>query len=223
MVNRRDRVGLAVLAALVILAPIVAAVLIARDVPSAHAARSSVATLAADSAAGDAAAIAALPEGLRALFDVGAHIAGVDANGAATDRTPSVTAVPLRECLQLPATPDSGLRRHLQLRLPDSSVAVLYTVADQDEGTLERVEFLRRMPRAGQRGFIWDATRDRTTSVWWFESPRGMRRTREERGTIPRGSPLPRAVRGLGRQLLVAPCDEVDANSPMNPISGSRD
>lgn len=213
MVRRRDRVGLATLAALVILAPLAAAVLVARDVPAAHAAHASVATLAADSAAGDAAAIAALPAGLRALFDVGAHIAGA----GATD------ALPLRECVQLPATADSGLRRRLQLRLPDSSVAVLYTVADPDDGTLERVEFLRRLPRAGQRGFIWDATRDRTTSVWWFESPRGMRRTREERGTIPRGSPLPRAVRGLGRQLLVAPCDEVDANSPMNPISGSRD
>lgn len=212
MVSRRDRVGLVTLIALVVLAPVAAAVAVAREVPEAQAARTTFATLAADSAAADAAAIAALPAGLRPLFAVRSLI-GSD----------SASALPLYECIQLSASEDSGVRRRLQLRLPDSSAAVLFAVADPEDGSLARVEFLRRMPRAGQRGFIWDARRDRTTSVWWFEQPRGMRRTREERGTIPRGSPLPRAVRGLARQLMVAPCAEAGANSPMNPISGSRD
>lgn len=210
MVSVRERAGLVTLVTLVVLAPIAAAVGVARAVPDAHASSTTFATLAADSAAGDAAAVAALPDGLRAIFAVGSLI-GSD----------SAAALPLYECIQLAATEDAGVRRRLQLRLPDSSAAVLYAVADPVEGSLERVEFLRRMPNAGQRGFIWDVRRDRTTSVWWFDSPRGRRR--EERGTVPRGSPVPRAVRGLARQLLVVPCVDAGANSPMNPISGSRD
>lgn len=210
--STRERAGLVTLIALVVLAPVAAAIGVARSVPAAHASTTTFATLAADSAAGDAAAIAALPDGLRALFAVGSLI-GSD----------SATALPLYECIQLAATEEAGVRRRLQLRLPDSTAAVLYAVADPEDGSLERVEFLRRMPSTGQRGFIWDVRRDRTTSVWWFDSPRGMLRRREERGTVPRGSPVPRAVRGLARQLLVVPCTDAGANSPMNPISGSRD
>ncbi len=210
--STRERVGLATLVTLVVLAPIAAAVVVAREVPTAHASSTTFASLAADSAAGDAAAIAALPDGLRGLFSIASLIGG-----------DSSSTLPLYECIQLAATEDMGVRRRLQLRLSDSSAAVLYAVADPEDGSLERVEFLRRMPSTGQRGFIWDERRDRTTSVWWFESPRGMLRRREERGTVPRGSPVPRAVRGLARQLLAVPCVDAGANSPMNPISGSRD
>jgi hypothetical protein len=127
----------------------------------------------------------------------------------------------LHECIQMDGEESGDLRRRLQMRFADSSAAVLYAVAGRRSGTIERVEFLRRTPFAGQRGFIWDRTRDRTTSAWWFESPRGLAR-REERGTIPRGSPVPRTMRALGRQLLTIPCADSSANSPMNPISGSR-
>jgi len=167
--------------------------------------------LAADSAAGDSAAFDALPAGLHDLLDLRAAIA-----------TAQRDSLPLYECIQLRGRRDDEIRRRLQLRLHDSSAAVLYAVADRGRGTLERVEFLRRTPRKGQRGFIWDRARDRTISVWWFESTRGLSR-RDERGDIPRGSPVPRSVRGLGRQLFVVPCADSGANSPMNPISGSRD
>ena len=149
-------------------------------------------------------------ESLMALLDVRDAIGG---------GLPS--SLPLYECIQMDGDDARALRRRLQLRFADSSAAVLYAVADRASGTLERVEFLRRTPRAGQRGFIWDRTRDRTTSVWWFESPRGFSR-RDERGVLPRGGPVPRTMRALGRQLLTVPCADSASNSPMNPISGSR-
>lgn len=206
----RARLGVAVLVALAVGAPVVAAVLVKRDVVHAHAAPPPWDALVADSAAGDSAAFASLPPGLQALFAVRTLIG-----------TPIPESLPLYECIQLDGRRDDELRRRLQLRLPDSSAAVLFVVAAREEGTLRRVEFLRRLPRQGQRGFVWDQVRDRTTSVWWFEGPRGLSR-REERGEIPRGGPVPRALRGLGRQLFAAPCADSSANSPMNPISGTR-
>lgn len=206
----RERLGVAVLVVLTVAAPLIAALAVHRAVPEAHAARSPYETLVADSARGDSVAFEELPAGLRRLLDVRGVV------GA-----PPREALPLHECIQLPPREPGELRRRLQLRFADSSAAVLYAVADRESGTLARVEFLRRTPRAGQRGFIWEAARDRTTSVWWFESARGLSR-REERGDLPRGGPVPRVIRGLGRQLLVAACADSSANSPMNPISGSR-
>lgn len=205
----RERFGLGVLLSLIVVAPIVAGIAVHRAVPEAHAAGTPWLSLAADSSHGDSAAFASLPAGLMVLLDVRAAIA----NGRGT--------LPLYECIQMDGEESHDLRRRLQLRFVDSSAAVLYAVADRRSGTLERVEFLRRTPSAGQRGFIWDRARDRTTSAWWFESPRGLAR-RDERGTIPRGSPVPRTMRALGRQLLTVPCADSSANSPTNPISGSR-
>lgn len=207
--KRRERLGLAALLSFVVAAPFVAGVAVYRAVPEAHAAGTPWLSLAADSSHGDSAAFASLPAGLMALLDVRDAIAG----GRGT--------LPLYECIQMDGEESHDLRRRLQMRFADSSAAVLYAVADRRSGTLERVEFLRRTPSAGQRGFIWDRVRDRTTSAWWFESPRGLAR-RDERGPIPRGSPVPRTVRALGRQLLTVPCADSSANSPTNPISGSR-
>ncbi len=209
--NARGRLGVGALAALVVATPLVAAWLVGRGVGEAEASPTSFARLAADSAAGDSAAWATLPGAVRDLFAVHGSLA-----------TTAVESLPFYECLQLPGRRDDELRRRLQLRFVDSSAAVLFVIADRAHGTLKRVEFVRRTPRDGQRGFIWDGVRDRTTSIWWFEGPRGLSR-RDERGDVPRGGPIPRAVRGLGRQLLVAPCAMSDTNSPMNPISGSRD
>ncbi len=208
--STRGRLGVSAIVSLMVAAPVVAALLVQRDLPEAHAASAPFVALAADSASGDSAAFDALPASLRALFSVRSVIGAV-----ATD------SLPLYECIQLPGR-DDEVRRRLQLRLRDSSAAVLYAVADRAAGSLQRVEFLRRIPLQGQRGFIWDHQRDRTTSVWWFEGARGISR-REERGDLPRGGPVPRAVRGLARQLFVVPCADSSANSPMNPISGSRD
>jgi len=207
--NRRERLTLGTLAAIIVAGPIVAGIAVHRSVPEAHAAGTPWRAIAADSAHGDSAAFAALPAGLLALLDVRDAILSGPA------------ALPLYECIQTDGDDARDLRRRLQMRFADSSAAVLYAVADRSSGTLERVEFLRRTPSAGQRGFIWDRTRDRTTSAWWFESPRGLAR-RDERGTLPRGGPVPRSIRALGRQLLTVPCADSSANSPMNPISGSR-
>lgn len=207
----RERLAFAALAALVVGTPVVAGWLVHRDVREAHAAAAPFDRLVADSAAGDSAAIATLPDGLAPLFALHAQF-----------RDGSARALALFECIQLPGRRDDEVRRRLQLRFADSSAAVLFGIADRARGTLKRVEFVRRTPRAGQRGFIWDGVRDRTQSIWWFEGPRGLSR-RDERGDVPRGGPVPRAVRALGRQLFVVPCAEADANSPMNPISGSRD
>lgn len=209
--SMRGRLGVAVLAALVVATPVVAAWLVGRGVREAAASPTPFARLRADSASADSAAWATLPEGLRASFAL--H----DLLGSA-----AAGSLPLYECIQLPGRRDDEIRRRLQVRFVDSSAAVLFVIADREHGALKRVEFVRRTPRVGQRGFIWDGVRDRTTSIWWFEGARGLSR-RDERGDVPRGGPIPRAVRGLGRQLLVAPCTASDTNSPMNPISGSRD
>lgn len=208
--NRRERFGLITLVMLTVAAPVVAGLVVDRSVPEAHAAGAPWLSLASDSSFADSAAFATLPAGLAHLLDVRDAIGGT-------------TAPPLllRECIQLADVEPGIVRRRLQLRFPDSSAAVLYTVADRASGALDRVEFLRRTPGAGQRGLIWDHKRDRTTSVWWFETSRGLSR-REERGDLPRGGPTPRAIRALGRQLLTVECADSSANSPMNPISGSR-
>lgn len=209
--SARGRLGVAAIAALVVAAPVAAAWLVQHSVSVAHASDAPFTALLADSSAADSAAFATLPDAVRPLFTL--H----DSLG-----TGAAQALPLYECLQLPGRRDDEVRRRLQVRFADSSAAILFAIADRAHGTLKRVEFVRRTPRAGQRGFIWDGMRDRTTSIWWFEGPRGLSR-REERGDVPRGGPIPRAVRGLARQLFVAPCTAAGANSPMNPISGSRD
>jgi hypothetical protein len=210
-VSAHGRLGVGAIVALMIAAPVTAALLVHRDLPLAHAAAAPFLALAADSAQGDSAAFAALPSSLSAIFAV-RRVIGITA----------ADSLPLYECIQMPGRRDDEVRRRLQVRLPDSSAAVLFAIGDREFGSLKRVEFLRRTPAQGQRGFIWDRQRDRTTSVWWFETARGVSR-REERGDIPRGGPVPRAVRALARQLFVAPCADSSANSPMNPISGSSD
>lgn len=209
--SRVSRIGVGALAALMVVAPAVAALLVRRGVGEAHAASVDWSLLAADSASGDSAAFATLPPALTRVFAVHEVIGR---------RTPA--PLPLYECIQLDGPGTDEVRRRLQLRLPDSSAAVVYAVADRGTGRLGRVEFLRRLPQEGQRGFIWDRRRDRTSAMWWHEGPTGLS-SRGERGPVPRGGPVPRAVRGLGRQLFASSCADSSANSPMNPISGSRD
>ena len=152
--------------------------------------------IASDSSHADSSAFATLPSALGAVLDVRALL------------VPSVLdSLPLADCADLRAPSPSEIRRRLQLRLADSTAIVLYAVADKTSGALERVEFVRRMPGNGQRGLTWDAVRDRTTSLWWSEFPRGISR-RAERGDLPRGGPVPRAVRALGRQLLTLSCPD---------------
>jgi hypothetical protein len=147
--------------------------------------------LALDSAPGDSAAFATLPEPLLEFLDV---------------RTEMMEPSPRSGCAVLAARTAQELRRRFRIRYDERHSAVLYVVANATTGSVTRVEFIRRAPSRGQRGVIWDGERDRTTSTWWNETSWGLSR-RVERGEIPRGGPLPRALRGLGRQLLLLPCE----------------
>jgi hypothetical protein len=163
-------------------------------------ARTTFERLAADSAHADSAAFAALPPALAPVLDIRGEM-----DPAAWP------AFLLAECLDLTPRRAGEVRRRLQLRLPDTTAIVLFAVGDTASGALERVEFVRRMPRNGQRGLTWDGARDRTISLWWTETAeRGISR-RAERGTVPRGSATPRALRGLGRALLARECPEEGA------------
>jgi hypothetical protein len=157
--------------------------------PAAEAALPPFERLAIDSLAGDSAAFATLPAALREFLDVR------DAIGEADGQA----------CETLPPRHAHEQRRRLELRLADSTRALVYAAADDSSGQLARVEFVRRIPLRGQRGISWDAEDDRAVSTWWTETRWGLSR-RVERGDIPRGGPLPRALRSLGRQLMLAPC-----------------
>ena len=180
---------------------IIAAVASCREVPIADA-RTPYERLASDSSHADSSAFATLPLALGQVLDVRALL------------SPSVLdSLPLAECTDLRARGPAETRRRLQLRLSDSTAIVLFAVADKTSGALERVEFIRRMPGHGQRGLTWDAVRDRTTSLWWSEYPQGISR-RAERGDLPRGGSVPRAVRALGRALLTLPCPDSADRTP---------
>ncbi len=162
--------------------------------PEAQAARTPFEQLAVDSALGDSAALSSLPPALAQWLDVRALLTSEGQSNLA-----------LAECRDLDSPDPSLLRRRLRLRLGDSEALELYAVADTDSGTLERVEFIRRRAQQGKRGIVWERERDRTLSTWWRETPWGLSR-RVERGELPRGGPVPRALRALGRQLLTMPC-----------------
>lgn len=160
--------------------------------PRAEAALSPVEQLAADSSAGDSAAFATLPEPLLEFLDIRTALATLPRERA--------------RCAILPPQRANEERRRLRIRFADQSSALLYAVSDEQSGSIRRVEYIRRVPNQGQRGLIWDGERDRTTSTWWTETSWGLSR-RVERGEMPRGGPVPRALRGLGRQLLLLPCE----------------
>jgi hypothetical protein len=169
--------------------------------PEAQAALSPFERLAADSAAADSVAFASLPPSLDGWLDVRELLT-----------EPARETLPLAECQELEPI-DAGLyRRRMRIRTADDVFVVLYAVADRSNGMLDRVEFIRRTPRNGQRGLVWESARDRTLSTWWNETSLGLSR-RVERGEIPRGGPVPRAMRALGRQLFTLPC-----NPPSEPV-----
>lgn len=144
----------------------------------------------ADSAAGDSAALAALPPRLRQAMGIERHL---------TDS--AIAASPGDSCRILPArTPAAALseRRQVHLRLPDSSAVVMFVRADADGAGLERVEVVRNPVDGQQLGWVWDARDDDTIEARWPRGPRGF----IESAPQPRGGPIPRAVRALGRRVL---------------------
>ncbi len=139
-----------------------------------------------DSARADSAAFAALPPGVRTVLDIRAQL---QPDGA----DPGLACVPLS------TTSDGSRRQRVQGRL-DGLGVVVFARASRT-GVLSRVEFVRRLPGGGQHGYTWDAAGDATTAMEW---PPGSSEAVSH--PVPKGSPIPRAVRGLGRLVLAWPC-----------------
>lgn len=149
----------------------------------------------ADSAAGDRAALSTLPPRLQEVLRLEPYL-----DDAYLRETPGA------ECRELDATLPERLRaerRRVRMRLPDSSAVVVYVRAAAGSAMLERVEIVRRPLHGEQLGFIWDAANDQTVEVRWPAERRG----RTEVAPQPRGGPVPRAVRALGRRVLGLTCE----------------
>jgi hypothetical protein len=112
------------------------------------------------------------------------------------------------EALGAPDTVD--VRRRLRAVLPDSARTVLFARARRIGGELQRVELVRRAPSGAQRGFIWDAGDDAVRSVVWARGGAAA----PEVTTLPRGGPLPAAMRALGTRLHALPCPRRAPNTP---------
>ena len=155
----------------------------------------SIAAAVADSlspggAAADSVALATIPGRLRPDFDI----------------VPQVTVDALRDsvtayCQPLSDSGDAQVRKRLRGEWPRGHLTVLFVRADQGTGTLQRVELVRRPPQGNQRGYIWDADSDETTAVEWTAGRRDP-----DTYLLPEGTPMPRALRALGRRLLALPC-----------------
>ena len=148
-----------------------------------------------DSAPGDSAALATLPPSLQTVLRLEPYL--TDAHLA---RTPDAECRTLGDSL-----PDVLVRerRVVRLRLPDSSALVVATYAEPEGAALRRVEVVRREIGGEQRGFTWDGDDDRTLEVRWPEGVFG----RPEAAPQPRGGPVPRALRAIGRRVLLLECD----------------
>lgn len=148
----------------------------------------------ADSAAGDRAALVTLPPALQQILRLEPYL-----------DDSYIKATPDAECRILDADLPERLRaerRRVRVRLPDSSAVVVYVRAAAGSATLERVEIVRRPLHGDQLGFIWDSSDDGTLEVRWPAELRGG----TEASTQPRGGPIPRAVRALGRRVLALDC-----------------
>ncbi|MBK6487706.1 MAG: hypothetical protein IPF98_12690 [Gemmatimonadetes bacterium] len=142
-----------------------------------------------DSGRGDQLAFESLPDAVREVLDVRRDL---QPQGGAKGFT----------CIPLSFTSDGSRRQRVQGRLQGYYGLVVFARVARD-GTLARVEFVRRLADGSQRGYTWDAAGDATTAMEW---PPGS--TEAESHPVPRGSPIPRAVRGLGRLVLTWRCAE---------------
>ena len=158
--------------------------------------------LLADSSAADSLAFRALPPSLRAQLDL---------RGYLTARALRDTSRALCQEMGHPSRTEE--RRRLRMRLGRDTTIVLFVRADRATGSLRRIELVRR-PRGGlQSGFVWDASSDQLHFIDWTADEANATTS----APVPRGSPAPRAVRALGRLLLVLPC-----TGERRPLPGER-
>jgi hypothetical protein len=155
----------------------------------AAAATTTPASLLRDSAAADSQALAMLPAARQQDFDV----LDLLSETALSDSSRAY-------CQPFADTTDGDTRRRLRSSWPEPWITVLFVRADRASGSLRRVEMVRRRRNGPQNGYIWDAERNETRAIEWTAAG-------QQEYTVPEGTPVPRALRGLGRRLLVAPCD----------------
>lgn len=141
----------------------------------------------ADSAKGDDEAFASLPEPVRELLDVRRQLQPWEGEVGLT-------------CVPLSTTTDGSRRQRVQGRLADGRALVVFARVDR-RGAIHRVEFVRRLANGGQAGYTWDANGDVTTRTDW---PPDLSNASSH--PVPRGGPIPRALRGLGRLVMAWPC-----------------
>ena len=147
----------------------------------------SPASLLRDSAAADSAALATLPAAIRADFNVEPEMQRAHRNGGAETT-----------CREISDSTAPEIRKRLRVQEPNNLV-ILFVRAHRRSGELKRVELVRRADERPQRGWVWDAERAEMDAVEWTDG-------RQQTYTIPPGTPTPRALRALGRRLLVLDC-----------------
>lgn len=159
------------------------------------------AIVAADSAAGDSAALATLPPALQGVLRLEPYLTAGYLQAADSAACVSIEPPGAGGGLGLPA---GGERRRVRMLLPDSSELAMLVRADAGNVGLEHVELVRTplYGRGERLGYIWDDEQDLTVEVRWPADRPG----RTERAPQPRGGPVPRAVRALGRLVLALPC-----------------
>jgi len=165
----------------------------------------------ADSAAGDRAALITLPPRLQEILRLEPYL-----DDSYIRETPDA------ECREVDAALPERLRaerRQVRLPLPDSSTAIVYVRVAAASGSLERVEVVRRPVEGEQLYFIWDGAQDRTVEVRWPRERRG----RPESAPQPRGGPIPRAIRALGRRALVLDCEPAPADTALEAVLEGSD
>lgn len=156
-------------------------------VPSAAQAQRIIASV--DSVRADSAAFATLPPGVLDVLDVRSRI------------TPE-SADPNLVCVPLSRTSDGSRRQRLQGRIGDGTSLVVFARTSAS-GAIARVEFIRRLQSGEQRGYTWDALGDATTASEWKAGE-----TNATSYPVPRGGPIPRSLRALGRLVLMWSCPQ---------------
>jgi len=105
-----------------------------------------------------------------------------------------------------PGAPEE--RRRVRAPLPDSALVIVYVRSATDTAP-RRVEVLRRAGSGEQIGVAWTADENDVAVVRW---PNGLDRPPEQ-GVYPRGGPLPRVLRALGRRARALSCGRDDATA----------
>ena len=153
--------------------------------------KTSAASLFADSAAADSLAVTRLTAEHRRDLDLRA----IMTESALRDTTKAY-------CQPTTDSTSREIRHRLRGTLPSGAYVVLFVRADRASGVLQRVELVRRPPSGGgQRGYSWDRAVDESRLVVWAPG-----RPEPEVTGLSEESGTPRALRGLGRRLLLLPC-----------------